>query len=133
MLLHVDHEQTAIGVGGHVLPEGSAVSEEDVASAIGEQQGVWAEEGLSLILVDELGLLGVVGEGDDRLPEEVGEVVAALGLVVGHCAYLSVYLGEQFELSLQVLDDFAVEGAEDQRLLRLEGRVDCAIHLQDLL
>lgn len=108
-MLHIDHEQTPIGVRGHVLPEGSTISEEDVAGTIGEEERVWAEEGLSLILVDKFGLLGIVGEGDDGLPKQVGEVVAGLGLVVGYCTYLSVDLGEQFELSLQVLDDFAVE------------------------
>jgi hypothetical protein len=45
---------------------------------------VRAEEGLSLVLINEFRLLGVAGEGDDGLSEEVGEVVAVLGVVVGH-------------------------------------------------
>lgn len=93
-----------------------------------------AEEGSALVLVDELGLGGVGGgETDDGLAEEVGEVVAVLGGVVGDCAHLPVDLGEQLELALRVADDLPVERAEHQRVLVLERRVQWRVHLQQLL
>jgi hypothetical protein len=133
LLLHIDDEETAAGARGQVLPECAAVGEEDVARVVGEDEGVRAEQRCALVLVDEFGLLGVGGEGDDGLAEEVGEVVAALGGVEHHRPHLTVDLSEQLELSLQVLDDLAVEGAEHQRLLSLEGREQRRVHLQDLL
>ena len=87
----------------------------------------------SLVLIDKFSLLGVVREGDDGLLEEVSEVVAVFGSIVCHGSHLSVDLGEQFELSLQILDYLSVEGAEHQRLLGLEGRVQGGVDLQDLL
>jgi len=94
---------------------------------------VRAEQRRSLKLVDKFGLLRVVGEGDDGLLEQVREVVATLGVVVGHRPHLSVDLREQLQLAFEVLNYFAVEGAEHQGLLRLEGRVERRVHLQDLL
>jgi hypothetical protein len=69
----------------------------------------------------------------DGLLEQVREVVATLGVVVGHRPHLSVDLREQLQLAFEVLNYFAVEGAEHQGLLRLEGRVERRVHLQDLL
>jgi hypothetical protein len=55
------------------------------------------------------------------------------GVVVGDAAYLTVDLGEEFELSLHVAYDFSVEGAEDEGVFGLEGGVEGGVDLQQLL
>lgn len=66
LLLHVDQEEGALRVGSGVFTEGAAVGEEDIAGVVGEGEGVGAEEGGALVLVDELGFCGIGGgEGDD--------------------------------------------------------------------
>ena len=88
----------------------------------------------ALIFVDQLSLCRFrSSKRDDRLPQQISEIVAVLSLVEDARPALAIDLGEELKLTLKVLDYLSVEGAEDERFLGLKGGVEWRVHLKDLL
>jgi hypothetical protein len=71
---------------------------------------VWTQQGRAFVLVDQFSLGRVTGvETDYGLTKQVGEVVAIFGVIIVDASYLSIDFSEEFELSLDVPDDFSIE------------------------
>jgi hypothetical protein len=71
---------------------------------------VWTQQGRAFILVNQFSLGRITGvETDNRLTEEISEVITIFSVIIVDASYLSIDFSEEFELSLDVSDDFSIE------------------------